>query len=197
MLSTGMMEMVDTYIGPLGNKNGQEAETPSAHGSPALGLKKRMLAQQRLFDNKNDRKLNLTEIANPEGGANMILQKMACTGGLSNEDANSHALAGKKPRRSSDAGNELRSGDHDKFELGMPKMSIGSSKNSTAMAKMMAKTAINSAGGPQIKLVTPGTINDYNRSTSIGLINKKTQGAGEDEMRVTNAKLNYDNLLGG
>ena len=65
------------------------------------------------------------------------------------------------------------------------------------MAKMMAKTAINSAGGPQIKLVTPGTINGYNRSTSISLINKKTQGAGEDEMRVTNAKLNHDNLLSG
>ena len=45
MLSTGMMDLVDTYIGPLRTKNNPTVETPADHGSPTLGRKKKILAQ--------------------------------------------------------------------------------------------------------------------------------------------------------
>lgn len=47
MMNTGMMNLVDAQIGPIHTKGGPSAtvETPNAHGSPSLVLKKQILAQ--------------------------------------------------------------------------------------------------------------------------------------------------------
>ena len=77
-------------------------------------------------------------------------------------------------------GPDIRSCSHDKFELGGPKMSKSSSKNSVAMALIMAKSNGNNnivaidymsrAKNSQSKLQTSAT--DHNRSTSVSFIDR-------------------------
>ena len=94
----------------------------------------------------------------------------------------------KGARRSSEMAPEFRSVSKDKFELNGPKMSINSSKNSTAMAKITAKTSSNN--GPEASNIKKAhtTVTDHNCSSSIGTLNK-TQGADEKDMRFTNVQL--------
>ena len=109
MISSGVIEL-DASIGKMPKLRNLDTQFNSkeilkGHGSPSLGLKKQMLAQQRLSDINNDRATaNLTEI-HKQDPVNQTLQGLAGTGGLAADEQTTRlTLPPQNARRQSEIG---------------------------------------------------------------------------------------------